>query len=78
MCYRHLFFFKFILSDRYENTHKEILKKFKKRRININKNNYIKHDILLEPISSRIRIELYNYNYYLGRIYDFNRKLINR
>ncbi len=76
MVYEHLFIYRFISSDRYEKVHKKILKQFKNRKININKNNYIMDNILLEPNTSKIRIKLYNNNYYFGRIYDFNRKLI--
>lgn len=78
MVYIHLFFYRFISSDRYEEIHREVLKKFKDRNISINKNSYIKDSISLLPVSYRIRIKLYNYNYYFGRIYDFNRKIAKR
>lgn len=76
MIYRHLFLYRIILTDRHEKVHKMVYRRFKNREININKNSYIKDSLSLEVFKSRMRIRLYNYNYYFGKIYDFNRQLM--
>lgn len=78
MVYSHLFVQRFLTADVIEEIHKKVYKQYKEYKINIKNNSYIKEFIVKQPLSLRIRMKIYNKNYYLGNTYDFVRKIILR
>ena len=76
MVYIHLFIYRIILSNTIDDIYLYVHKQYKKRKVDIKNNIYIKKDINNETISARIRIYSYHTNYKLGVRYDRLRKNI--
>lgn len=77
--YSHLFVHRFLSANSIGEIHIKLYYQFKKYNINIFKNIYIRKNIKKQPLSLKIRIITYNYNYKLGRIYDsIRKKIINK
>lgn len=78
LIYNHLLIYRIIACDKLENLHKKVYKQYKNRKINIYTNPYIKEEIYNSKLSYKIRLICYNYNYYIGNIYDYLRKKIKK
>lgn len=78
LVFTHLFFYRIIKNDNLKYNQKQVYKQWKNRKIKIHKNKYIKKYIDNEPLSSKIRISLYNINYNLGILYDYTRSSIKK
>lgn len=75
LVYRHLLLSKILRIDEIYAHRKDVYKQYKRRKVNINKNKYIKVELQYGNRNLRIRTKLYNYSYYLGSFYDCIRKV---
>lgn len=75
LVYRHLLLSKILRIDERYSHRKDVYDQYKRRKVNINKNKYIKEELKYGNKNLRIRTKLYNYNYYLGSFYDCIRKI---
>lgn len=75
LVYRHLLLSKILRIDERYSHRKDVYDQYKRRKININKNKYIKEELKYGNGNLRIRTKLYNCSYYLGSFYDYIRKI---
>lgn len=73
MVFTHLLMFRVLMPDKLQDIHKKIYKCFKKRKIKIYKNDYIKKEISKNNLIFKIRVRLYYTSYNLGKLYDLLR-----
>ena len=77
LIYMHMFISKVIMVKEKNEINKCIYKQYKEKNINSIRNKYITEYINKQNRNSKIRIRLYDINYYSGIIFDFNRKVLN-
>lgn len=78
MVFTHLFKRVIIDSKTLNHITKEVYVQYKNRNINIHRNKYISTYIKEQPLSMKIRIITYNFNYDLGKAYDLIRVKIKK
>ncbi|CDB75075.1 MULTISPECIES: glycosyltransferase family 2 protein [Clostridia] len=77
MCiYLNLFIYVVINFNKHNAYNKSLYRMYKKKNINIIKNQYINEHIGSYNKNGQVRIRLYNRSYYLGCFYDYIRKII--
>lgn len=76
--YKQLFIYRFLGNNMFYLKAKDVYDGFKSKEIEVFKNPYIKREIQKYPIGFKIRVLVYNYNYYLGKIYDVIRSITGR
>lgn len=78
MVFIHLFKRVIIDSKTLNDITKEVYVQYKERNINIHRNKYISNYVKEQPLSMKIRIIAYNFNYDLGKAYDLIRFKIKK
>lgn len=78
LIYKHMFLDRVIKYEKYNSINREMYIKFKKRKINIYKNEYILNDINNANFISKFRSRIYYKNYNLGIIFDYIRVNIKK
>ena len=78
LVYRNLFYSFITCNNEVNNIHKELYYNWIKNNIKINKNKYIVNHIKKIPNNEKIRILLYDKNYYLARMFVRIRNFIKR
>lgn len=73
LVYYHLFN-TFLLRQEYDDIHYKMYTQYKNKHIKIKNNVFIQSHISKYPKSLKVRVKLYNFNYELGRTYDYFRK----
>lgn len=71
--YKQIYIYRFLGDNIFYLNRKDVYKEFKNKKIDINNNKYIRDEIRNYSISFKFRVKIYNFNYYLGELYDFCR-----
>lgn len=75
IAYYHLFIHRVLWSTEHTNIEYQLYRQFKDKKINIKANKYIRLDLKETPPKERLRINLYNTNYFFGKALDDIREL---
>lgn len=78
LSYRHIFVSKILRINKIYKYRKSVFDGYKKMNINIGKNKYIKEELNYYNFNYKLRVYLYNVNYYLGELYDVLRGYIGK
>ena len=76
MVYTHIFEYRFLGYDKFDDIHKSLYKQYRSSNINISNNKYIEDRISKYPKGLKIRQRMYCKGYILGKSYDKLRKII--
>ena len=77
LCYLNIFIEKVVFNTQVNNIHERLYYNFKKRKISTN-NKYIKEYINNQKLAVRMKIKIFNLNYYFVKIYNINRKILRK